>query len=445
MFPNGCRTCFKHKDEAPNLQFCARCRFTRYCGSDCQKVDWDAGHKKVCKHLAALRQQTAARPPSLEPGNVASWRAFWASQGQLLADRLGRPLEMSEHFALAGQRVCGHCYYPALSAKPETSSVEECPDCLMVSFCEQHRPQVLQAHAQACQVMATTRRCATLLLHYQQAHGEPPSCLSPADLSPLEAMPLDWTAYLSQRCFPGDWSEDLMRIHTMQLTWPVTLLYALHHAQAAAGRTLADLPETLTLHLIGAATTELHSDASFEEVLHALPHVKRLQISFVGPELPIDNAVFPSSADAGTLCSSCHGARRSMTFYASQKLYHDYMGSLDGEGKQRSPPDLAFAFNSGLHEHIVQGSCSLANSTWTKTFQLLRDKGVPTYLTAYTTDEIVHDEHILRKLGCHVTMPKHEQPFKCLVPLMDNGGQYQAFWVNNMMVGFCGAEQAHAG
>ena len=28
---------------------CAGCRVLRYCGAECQKKDWDDGHKVMCK------------------------------------------------------------------------------------------------------------------------------------------------------------------------------------------------------------------------------------------------------------------------------------------------------------------------------------------------------------------------------------------------------------
>ena len=36
---------------------CAACRSVWYCGAACSHADWRAGHKRVCKLLAAARQQ----------------------------------------------------------------------------------------------------------------------------------------------------------------------------------------------------------------------------------------------------------------------------------------------------------------------------------------------------------------------------------------------------
>ena len=48
--PQSCATCGKSlEDRQPPT--CPRCK-TLYCGSDCQRADWKAGHKKICKAIA---------------------------------------------------------------------------------------------------------------------------------------------------------------------------------------------------------------------------------------------------------------------------------------------------------------------------------------------------------------------------------------------------------
>ena len=48
--PQNCASCGKSlEDRQPPT--CPRCK-TLYCGSDCQRADWKAGHKKICKAIA---------------------------------------------------------------------------------------------------------------------------------------------------------------------------------------------------------------------------------------------------------------------------------------------------------------------------------------------------------------------------------------------------------
>jgi hypothetical protein len=37
----------------------------RYCSAECQRADWRAGHKGVCRELAAEREAAAARADAL--------------------------------------------------------------------------------------------------------------------------------------------------------------------------------------------------------------------------------------------------------------------------------------------------------------------------------------------------------------------------------------------
>ena len=42
------------------LGTCSACRAVWYCGTACSHADWRAGHKRVCKALAAERQAAKA-------------------------------------------------------------------------------------------------------------------------------------------------------------------------------------------------------------------------------------------------------------------------------------------------------------------------------------------------------------------------------------------------
>ncbi|WIA37779.1 hypothetical protein OEZ86_014648 [Tetradesmus obliquus] len=55
-----CHACNKPEDAAVKLLKCSACGCVSYCCSGCQKADWKAGHKQVCKDLAASRAKLAA-------------------------------------------------------------------------------------------------------------------------------------------------------------------------------------------------------------------------------------------------------------------------------------------------------------------------------------------------------------------------------------------------
>jgi hypothetical protein len=51
----GCR-----QSSSVSLMNCARCRIALYCSVDCQKTDWNSGHKAQCKAFVAAQQAKAA-------------------------------------------------------------------------------------------------------------------------------------------------------------------------------------------------------------------------------------------------------------------------------------------------------------------------------------------------------------------------------------------------
>ncbi|KAG2031919.1 hypothetical protein BDR03DRAFT_971539 [Suillus americanus] len=55
--PRRCGSCGKEENASENthLRLCSRCRHTPYCGEDCQKKAWVAGHKVDCKALVGVR------------------------------------------------------------------------------------------------------------------------------------------------------------------------------------------------------------------------------------------------------------------------------------------------------------------------------------------------------------------------------------------------------
>jgi hypothetical protein len=59
-FARLCHACCKPEDGATKLLKCSACGCVSYCSSACQKSDWKAGHKQVCKELAASRASLAA-------------------------------------------------------------------------------------------------------------------------------------------------------------------------------------------------------------------------------------------------------------------------------------------------------------------------------------------------------------------------------------------------
>jgi len=58
-----CSWCLnRHADKRKRLLKCGRCCATRYCGIGCQRKDWGAGHKAVCKVVEQSEEASNEQP-----------------------------------------------------------------------------------------------------------------------------------------------------------------------------------------------------------------------------------------------------------------------------------------------------------------------------------------------------------------------------------------------
>jgi hypothetical protein len=56
-FAKRCSTCCKEEEGVGALKKCGQCGQAWYCSTTCQKTDWKAGHKEVCKQLGEKKGQ----------------------------------------------------------------------------------------------------------------------------------------------------------------------------------------------------------------------------------------------------------------------------------------------------------------------------------------------------------------------------------------------------
>ncbi len=55
----ACTNCSGASESGLHGKRCSGCRVVRYCSAACQRSDWKAGHKVVCKELAAKQAAIA--------------------------------------------------------------------------------------------------------------------------------------------------------------------------------------------------------------------------------------------------------------------------------------------------------------------------------------------------------------------------------------------------
>lgn len=130
---------------------------------------------------------------------------------------------------------------------------------------------------------------------------------------------------------------------------------------------------SINLHIIGAARREFASIPAFKELLHLLPSLTALQLSFVGLDVPEDNTQLSPTLQCCTTCTKM-GRIISMTTWKGP--YHAYVDT-----EFYKTPDLAAAFHSGF---AVDDEAN-----WYPTIEYLAHAPHPTLFTAARQFEIV--------------------------------------------------------
>ncbi|KAJ3509515.1 hypothetical protein NLJ89_g5186 [Agrocybe chaxingu] len=135
--------------------------------------------------------------------------------------------------------------------------------------------------------------------------------------------------------------EPMLRAASEWLSMPMSTLLGLEYLNEGDEWTRKD---TLEIHVLGAADMEIMNSQVFEEILHRLPRVNALKLTFVGPELLQFSGPQPRTLEMNT-CTQCSRQRRKGTQIHHLRKYHDLVKS---EGPRFEKPDLAIAFNSDL-------------------------------------------------------------------------------------------------
>jgi splicing suppressor protein 51 len=162
--------------------------------------------------------------------------------------------------------------------------------------------------------------------------------------------------------------------------------------------------QTINIHVIGAATQELDSLMTFEEILHLLPSLQEIHCSFVGIHLP-------SPAENRRImlqcCETCVAAERKRSVDMWQGAYHDYI-KMDMYVK----PDLGVAFHSGHTMEEVE--------EWQPTLDHLVNAEHCTLFTTFNEDEMLEETETLKKLGASFVREGEKNKWKGMRPLLDS-------------------------
>ncbi|KAF4611827.1 hypothetical protein D9613_004022 [Agrocybe pediades] len=324
---------------------------------------------------------------------------------------------------------------------PLSTGLKPCPDCSLSFFCSpEHWAAIKEVHQDTpCQDGSGLSQCAMNKICVRDVKfAEVMAGANPSEhnWTPERVM----KAYKKLPTGHHAWGEEfmpdlmlgiagmqvllpmidcLLRHVSEPLSMPMTIMYGLEKLHADEEWTRK---RVLHIHVIGAAEKEMMAGQVFEEILHRLPHVKRLSLTLCGPDLQ-QMVGYTSSAEIDmNTCQVCFekGCRRTHDFVP--KTYHEFVA--EGGEDPYEEPDLAIAFNSGMSQEDTE--------SWKETLRCLVERRVPTLLTAYNEEEAKAEAAILREALEGTDMSLHPE----LGPVRNPWGSLKSRTEPNKVTGF---------
>ncbi|EUC47406.1 hypothetical protein COCMIDRAFT_90255 [Bipolaris oryzae ATCC 44560] len=392
-------------DISSNLKRCIACKRVSYCCVKCQKQDWNRNHKRICKELVALNKQKGYVPSA-----GRHWNDYRDEQNHLPTNYDHIVFIIRLTLAVSYEPYCYHCYRRE-SQLEDGAKLNACRSCHLTSFCT------------SCQQTHPSAECATLqdvaidekffVNLYRRTGNTLTISISqfPRSRYCLLSSAADWYDYYTRlsdkRGLIFKMNRDLkyrandsreqvfvehMRYGTNATTIHLTLIAALEATMPNIGTR-----DSINLHIMGAASMESASVTAFEELLHLLPSLKALRLSFVGLNVETQT---PSTLQCCTMCTK---AGRSISITTWRGSYHAYV-----ETKFYKTPDLAAAFHSGFSVD--------EQASWYPTIRYLAHAPHPTLFTAYRFFEIEGEMRFWKSLGAEFVKEAEVNKWKGMSP-----------------------------
>ncbi|KAL3908447.1 MAG: hypothetical protein SGILL_008475 [Bacillariaceae sp.] len=423
----------------------------RYCGRECQRIDWKK-HRVECHLLKGVKGEYNALPGADD--NRLMKLHFFLSKALMQLDSMDPETRKKEKLPTDAQlktfqkdrllkfvtysRVCSICLKNQFTDCSDEADWKCCDECNYGWCCSaEHWEQYKEHHTK--EICDTYKKVTAMeLFHYRHikkfdaAFLETPT----GSLSVLlDSFPNSWDSYFRLR-FVERYPSSLPMLPseyypaaTRQLSQPATCLHAMYKYGISHFQDLTEL----TVHVVGAGAYELPASCIWEEITHCLPNVKRLSVEFIGPEvcLIIPHKELPT-IPIDQVCPDCTIKGRQRCYGMYGYTYHDYQ-----EKEDAVRPDFIVAFNSGMHEAETE--------SWKTSLEMVLDMNVPAYFTSYEESEAIKDFDLLMSLGANILQDKIKlNPFSdqqvCIEPV--TVGRMDKFFSPNMYgVLFCGREE----
>lgn len=390
-YSTACSVCLSTE----NIKRCSSCKITPYCSNEHQKSNWKT-HKYLCKAIAKSMKVII---PSIKDFN--DWRDYRYSLKVAWESTLDRKLKLHENLMWMFLRACSICF--------KMENLEECPNCLMVSYCNEHN-----GHHKVHLVYCEDLKLCHAIDRYLIENNVLPSIELKQSVS-TKILPNTFTKFI---CLMDEEIGNDNVVETLK-HWSVdlvgTIIYGLHTSGVY-------INEKLILHIVGASNHEMQKDwGNLTEIMfHWFSNVREITFYLIGPDV-VKNNVEPEDYQS-TFCSSCKRKSCSFRFLYYKEYLHECFDYLE-------KPDAVFVFNSGISENEY----NVGSDTWKYSLEyLIKYINVPTILTAYTLQEAVLD---LRRFdtfkNVQYIIQHQKNPYRSTRPFRDWSTENEPIYFND--------------
>lgn len=382
------------------LKTCGGCHLVSYCGTDHQKDHWKF-HKEMCLVLKAVLKKLGANKirgycinDDLEERNdMFAESAFGFNTYRYylyfnVKKRIGRPLSTAESRIILYPRMCNICF------SNDVKQLRVCTDCLCVSYCsEDHKEKDRERHLKDCQELKVCYEIDKSLLEAVGFGDIPFSDPLPTDIS--KASSLEMTKNYSEILLKNLGTVE-GRVLSDIMSAPMTIVQMIYSFDLFSNK-------RLSIEIIGAGSFELQYFEKWEQLLHWLPQIENLVLTFVGPDVGGETCNLK-------LCQSCLSRNVDIKINCSDELYHNFINV-------HSRPDLIVAFNAGFTENIQ----SKIKDTWKESIPEMLKRNCPVLVTSYTLKESESDLERVKELvkNVNVIMGCQKNIYSAKKPLQD--------------------------
>ncbi|XP_037955530.1 uncharacterized protein LOC119685343 [Teleopsis dalmanni] len=377
------------------LHECKRCRMVFYCNPEHMKSDEQ--HRQCCYALRQVAENCGGyifyKCDVFTMDQFRSYRIVTVRQVESI---INRTLTPTEREIVLFPRICTN----NKCREYRFSKLMDCKKCGQVAFCKDKPDHLKADHILWCEPFRLFKK----LIIFQEKYGRleptlPSKVLKdlPGAVSNTQHMFFKLNLDIKESCEYAVLSQIA--------TGPLTAWYALKLCEQLKSN------EEVTIHLIGAEiefeVDTLHKWELF--FLHITPHVKILNIVFIGPELKQTNISF-EQLQKTKCCRVCRKNGRELNYYFENIVYHDYR-----KGKTFSQPNLICFFNAGLY----RSTGFQMEDSWPETIDAAVNLKCPIIVTSYTAYESPLDmKQILQDSGrcLNIILPPTINPFASTKP-----------------------------